>query len=100
MPAPIVPLLLTGLRYGSIALTGALIARKYAQNSTTKHAQKEAAFNDVSEGFSMENYQDEHEAQTRIEHGFSRIIRWGGRAVIIDSHILGRFRIRPLKQDR
>lgn len=101
MPLPIAPVAAMALRYGVVALAGAVIARKGFKPRDGKDALREASFENCKDGVEFTRTDNENERQFEASHGHWRRIWLGDHGLEIDSRVLGRLRLRRVfKEDK
>lgn len=99
MPLPLAPIAGIALRYGAVALIGAVVARNHIKKRAEKDAVREASLDGVPDGFDVTRVEGEEDVQIEGSHGHWQRIWLGRRGVEIDSRILGRLRFRKLDRD-
>lgn len=96
MPLPLAPIAGIALRYGAVALIGAVIAKRSMKTRDHKDVARENAWSNVEDGLNVERVESEDEVQLEGTHGHWQRIWVGSRGIEFDSRILARLRIRKL----
>ncbi len=98
MPLPLAPIAGVALRYGAVALIGAMVAKRSMKTRDHKDAVREQSFNHIKDGLDLERVESEDEVQLEGTHGHWQRIWLGQRGIEFDSRILARLRIRKLTE--
>lgn len=98
MPLPLAPIAGVALRYGAVALIGAVIAKRSMKTRDHKDVAREQSFNDIQDGIDLERVESEDEVQLEGTHGYWQRVWLGNRGIELDSRILARLRIRKLTE--